>query len=378
MNELKFDLVLHLAGEQVIPNYMGIRSCECPQHILAVTSQTSKQKERLVRELGLDEGALSVLSVPAYDYPEILRVLDERVAGLTDKRIGFNITGGTKPMSTAALDVCRKYGFQPFYVETQTKKIHLFVAPYLEVPLQPFFSSPRQFIGLTDETIGEPGKVYEEAIDMARFRLINDFWKNRNAVRAGMEDFAAASSNRFRGQKKPPEEFWRGHDQLMGWATRAAPGLAEHWSAVFPDDRNWRAAADFGRGGWFEEYVLMSLHDAGGFFDVRMGMTVSISDTYKNEKTVQELDISYSTGHELVIIECKAGQIKQEHLQKLENLSRRLGGSFGRGVLIAINPPDDVIRARIASSRLSMICGAACNQLAKRLADMAPGWVYET
>ena len=378
MNELTFDLVLHLAGEQVIPNYMGIRACECPQHILAVTSQTVKQKERLVRELGLDESALSVLSVPAYDYPEILRLLDERLSGLTDKRVGFNITGGTKPMSTAALDVCRKYGFQPFYIDTQTKKIHLFVAPYLEMPLPPFFSETRQFIGLTDETIGTPGTLYEESIDMARFRLINDFWKNRHAVRAGIDDFAAASANRFRSQKNPPDEFWRGHDQLMGWATRAAPGLAEHWSAVFPAERGWQAAADFGRGGWFEEYVLISLHHVVGFLDVRLGMTVSISDTYKNEKTVQELDISYTTGHELVILECKAGQVKQEHLQKLENLSRRLGGSFGRGVLVAINLPDDVVRARVENSRLSMICGPACSQLAERLRNAGPGRVYET
>jgi hypothetical protein len=43
MTELTFDLVLHLAGEQIIPNYMAMKLCESPEHLCVVTQQTNVQ-----------------------------------------------------------------------------------------------------------------------------------------------------------------------------------------------------------------------------------------------------------------------------------------------------------------------------------------------
>jgi hypothetical protein len=47
MNELTFDVVFHLAGAQIIPNYMGIRACVCPKHVVVVAEKTKTQRDRL-------------------------------------------------------------------------------------------------------------------------------------------------------------------------------------------------------------------------------------------------------------------------------------------------------------------------------------------
>jgi len=43
--------------------------------------------------------------------------------------------------------------------------------------------------------------------------------------------------------------------------------------------------------------------------------------------TAQEFDVLYTNGYELVILECKAGKVKQDYLQKLENLRDTFSGA---------------------------------------------------
>lgn len=379
MNELQFDLVLHLAGEQIIPNYMGILACESQNHIIAATERTIAQVERLSKISTLAGKRISPLLIDAYDYPKIVSVLEAQLQAFPSQRIGVNITGGTKPMAAAALDVCRKGGHQPFYIDTQTKKIHLFSPPYPTIDLLPFFTETGIFVELAGMTSGQKGQTLSEVADLARRRLIRDFWQNRKFVQRSQADFAAATDRKC---PKPRESFYKGLDTLLGWARCSAPSFEGHWEQVFSDPKEWFSAARFAGGGWLEEYVLMSLEGREGFLDVRMGKTVSFLDAERAEQLLQELDVSYTNGHELIIIECKAGQVKQDHIQKLENLSTRMGGTFGKGVLVAIDPPDETIRERMTmrGSRLSMICGpgADTEKLGKTLSMITSGKIYQT
>ena len=77
MKELKFDVVVHLAGEQIVPNYMALKLSEAGQHIILTTSRTKKQIDSLRRMFKDKEcGFLRHVEVLPTDYNEGWRERD--------------------------------------------------------------------------------------------------------------------------------------------------------------------------------------------------------------------------------------------------------------------------------------------------------------
>ena len=65
----------------------------------------------------------------------------------------------------------------------------------------------------------------------------------------------------------------------------------------------------------------------------------------------QKLDITFTDGRYLYIIECKAGNVKSEHVMKLQNIVRYFGGIEGRAVLAScFCPKNKVVRKKIDES----------------------------
>ena len=107
---------------------------------------------------------------------------------------------------------------------------------------------------------------------------------------------------------------------------------------------------------------LKPLAEAGKIFDLRIGFEVSfdalVKDRYSygpqntEEKSYQELDVTFTDGSRLYIVECKAGKVTSEHVMKLENIIEKYGGVGGRGILAACFEPDDeAVRKRLNESR---------------------------
>lgn len=87
-------------------------------------------------------------------------------------------------------------------------------------------------------------------------------------------------------------------------------------------------------GGWFEEYIyfeLLDLLDKQVIYDLRLNMRLSVesmTDTQRNERPIYaELDMAFSDGKNLYIIECKSGGLKDKGV--LANLSTN-AQIFGR------------------------------------------------
>ncbi|GAA7550940.1 hypothetical protein ckin34_08630 [Helicobacter pylori] len=86
--------------------------------------------------------------------------------------------------------------------------------------------------------------------------------------------------------------------------------------------------------GWFEEYIyfeLLDLLDKQVIYDLRLNMRLSVesmTDTQRNERPIYaELDMAFSDGKNLYIIECKSGGLKDKGV--LANLSTN-AQIFGR------------------------------------------------
>ena len=105
-------------------------------------------------------------------------------------------------------------------------------------------------------------------------------------------------------------------------------------------------------GGWLEEYVyalLRPLQDEGTVRDVRVGFEAGYHESVgdKQRSPAQEFDCLFTDGKRLWIVECKAGPVKQEAIQKLENNLKHYGGVAARGLLVSSFPLNSANTKRI-------------------------------
>lgn len=108
------------------------------------------------------------------------------------------------------------------------------------------------------------------------------------------------------------------------------------------------------------------------FVDLRTGIKVRAKS---GAKDMQEIDVAFTDGYKLFLMECKAGRVEQGHVQKLENLRRSLGGAFGVGAICSINDYE-ALRERIGLGSVSMVSGDALPSLPNNIMRIRPGRCY--
>ena len=384
MKELQFDVVIHLAGEQAVPNYMAVKLSESDQHILLTTSKTKQQYKLLSATCSSKERMVRHVEVPATDYAGIKSALSA-IPDLQGRNIGVNLTGGTKPMFAAALDFCREKNCLPFYFDTQERTISFFNGDYLRMPMPKVFETIEEFARLGNYKI--KGKTKRSGdLSEARRDLVSLFWHNKDWVRRVIDEFSKATDNRFQSHKASPPDCYRNAVGLIlhpRKGNKKEEALANAWEAVFPSNGcDWREAAKFGAGEWFEEWTLLqfaSSRKSADFIDLSSDISLSFVGN-DNDMNAQQIDVAYTDGYLLTLIECKAGKVFQDHIQKLENLRRQIGGVMGRGFLCAINYqyPDDIVVERVKNGSISLITGdKALRMLPNRQDVIKPRCCYQ-
>ncbi|GAA7458998.1 DUF1887 family CARF protein [Helicobacter pylori] len=118
-------------------------------------------------------------------------------------------------------------------------------------------------------------------------------------------------------------------------------------------------------GGWFEEYIyfeLLDLLDKQVIYDLRLNMRLSVesmTDTQRNERPIYaELDMAFSDGKNLYIIECKSGGLKDKGvLANLSTNAQIFGGANAKCILVAsdTNILSQNIQERIKNLNIKLI-----------------------
>lgn len=381
MQELNFDVVIHLAGDQIIPNYIGVKLCTSPQHVVVVTDKTEIMAKRL-RQQCETETVKFVISeaLPAHDYVKIKERFDSYSTNTAGKRIGFNVTGGTKPMFAAALDFCRETGATPFYIDSMLRKVLFLQKPFTTLPMPPVFQSVAEFIQLAGYKVQIQGKTTADEKLRTRKNLSELFWAQQNLIRRWIASFALATQSKFQNSKTMPDFFKAALDEMLAKVQERTDGvLNAEWQKVFPPESDWRPAAIFAGGGWFEEYCFWQLEHlliAREIKDLRLGCSPGWeSSMANNNNPAQEFDLAFTDGYGLNICECKAGAIKQEYIQKLENLRTTFGGSFGRAILMSINSDAPTTQRIEQQKSISMISGKHLENAWDGILTLKPGTI---
>lgn len=359
-----FDVIFHLFGEQRMPALLGIRQFESRRHIFVNSKDyPAKCMRALIGDSEFDE-----LTVDPWDASAVREQVIRRAEKLPENsRIGVNLTGGTKLMYAGALAAARALGAAPFYFEGQNRRV-TFVDNFHSAPIRPI-DSVESFLLLN----GDGLMVSEDNILPASLKnrqiLTEKLWNNR------------AKISKCYGELREFNQYFK-------------PFRVETDGVVFELDRNkvatvvgrdlnmrfedWPGFAKYLCGGWFEEYLYLQLkpyEDAGVIKDLRINVELQMDQTNSGKfnswnGSYNELDVVFTDGHSLYIAECKAGNVTQEQVMKLQNLVRFYGGVEGRGIIACCVPPNtESVRKKIKDAKLTLCCGGNLSEQLKTLME---------
>ena len=371
MEELRFDAIIHLTGEQVIPNCMAIRLSDCQRHVFLSTAKT-RRTIRLLKDFfaATSERQIEEREFPSSDYKEMVAAAKTLAADFHAERIGVNVTGGTKQMFAAVLDMCREAGYHPFYVDTENRQVQFLEVPFVCFKMPPIFDKVSDFVKLAGYEVNKEGETPLEAVSIPERTFLRMAWNHRELMQMVVGDFARVGEKGLSGSQRQ-EVYDQAQSRFESLVRMKADRamLYEQWR-VCEREQGWQRSAEFMGGVWLEKWLIKTFSEskqASQFLDLRTGLTVRAPQSLNATRDVQELDMVLTDGYELYVFECKSGKVKQEYVQKLENISRGLGGTFGHGILCSLNKPDEVLRERISLGAISSVSQEALESLPKNI-----------
>jgi len=114
-------VMIELVGEQYLPNVLPVRHYH-PENVLLVYTSgsrgTSQQYQRLTQLLKIETSVEGLLT-DAYDVPEIVKKLGEKLQEYQQSELFFNLTGGTKAMVLAAHQLAMQYTAPICYLQSE-------------------------------------------------------------------------------------------------------------------------------------------------------------------------------------------------------------------------------------------------------------------
>ena len=360
-----FDAVFHLFGEQRMPALLGIRQFEATHHVFV----SSEQFPAAVMRQFTRSAATSDVHVDPYDPAQVRdRILAHAGDLGPGRRLGFNLTGGTKLMYAGALAAARALGATPFYFDARNRRV-VFLDGFDSEPIKPV-DSVQTFLDLNGDGLRISRKGGAPSPSLERAVLTEALWKQRSAL--GTRGFYRRISE-FNDEFKPFKDAAGGFTfELTEDRTATVSGNGLNLTFA-----GWSKFAAYLSGGWFEEYVYARLKPfvaAGVIKDLRINLELALDKpggNYSRWDAFTELDVVFSDGFSLYVVECKAGLVKQEHVMKLQNLVRYYGGIDGRGVVAACFPPraKQVLR-KIEDAHITLCSG---DDLVEQLKDFVGG-----
>lgn len=322
------DLAIHLCGGQPLPVLMATRLIHSHQHVFFVTKESKEQFENirpLVEKNGWSAEAIETESDdPNLTHSQILDLIQEK--GAKDPMI--NCTGGTKLMYTGALEVMFSNKASGMYINSSKRQVHIMKSGKWELPMElpPLIDDLEEFFQVSGAEIRKSGHIEENPMPAKRVSLTNFLWNNKQLVNGMAKVLVSAKANNPKAGKPGTHEYTNKRGKSIKVILEKDGKVKLQVNNKNFQYKDMKDIYIYLSGTWLEEYtshLLKPLLDKGKILDLRMGL----------ETDFQEIDVCYTDGYELFIVECKSGGISQEQIQKLENLIRRYAGVTARGIL---------------------------------------------
>ncbi|MFA7308367.1 MAG: DUF1887 family CARF protein [Hyphomicrobium sp.] len=348
----EYDAIIHLLGRERIPIYFGMLQFKAGLHVFITTQDYQHAGNVLSRCLPEACQSKTVTIQDAFKPADTRRAIEKQVSKLpSTARVAVNLTGGTKLMFAGALAACWERGLEPFYFEINNHNI-IFIRDGVTVPFNGA-KSVDEFFVVNGFDVITAGRWQDNPGRAARMDITKELWEARRTLG---QLYMTPEFRNYRlpwGKRRNPPFGWK-------WGKSQASFTAKGDATLVLNGESCRISAcdDYGQylgGGWLEEYVcslLRELEERGVIHDVRIGLEVNYSgkSQHFNEPPSGECDCVFTDGKRLWLVECKAGNVKQEHIQKLENNLKIHGGIAARGILVSAFPIHAAHAKRLKSS----------------------------
>ncbi len=348
-----FDVIFYSFGEQLMPIFLGMRQFSAQKHVfITSSSKNTKALKRFFEErkktnenFQINTDRLHSIEVNVFEpkniYENILEYTKKH--GLKDKRLCFNLTGGTKMMFLAGLKASEYFQAPYFYIEEKAQQLLFFknpsdIEPFIipAIPIkdvETFFS-----LHVPNRRIKQNGIIDEKSLEKIQERknLSSLLYEYRARI---IPLYKRINENHARDKtidicENNLKLFYKDHQVCVNIDGKE---IKLRYSENEDDFRKYII------GGWFEEYIyfeLLDLLDKQAIYDLRLNMILGVGNTnaIQGDKhpIYAELDIAFSDGKNLYIVECKSGKLKEKGvLTALSTNTQIFGGANAKCILIS-------------------------------------------
>jgi hypothetical protein len=339
IDDYEYDAIFHLFSESKIPNLLTLKQfSKCKKHIFLTDEKTSAISMRVFTSEYHKEFA-EIKNIdpnnPRSVFNSIARHLNKHKKDY-EGNLGFNVTGGTKPMMAGALDACRAYGIVPFYYgkelvdftngATKTAACLNNVDEIVRLNMD----NELKFVDAT-KTITEDltFKGATEKITEKLFNVAKRIMENRGLVERHYRDLSELAKEAEETGKGVPFAICQ---KKISWTEDKRAYLALNGTDMI-SGLLFNNFPRFLSGDWLELYAFSQLEPLktdGLIKDIRLNYTVS----YNNDD-YNEVDVLFTDGQKLYFVECKAGEVKLDAIDKVKNTAAALGGDKAIPIIVA-------------------------------------------
>lgn len=354
-----FNAVIHLLGTETnIPQYFSMVQFPAKKHWIVVSAES--KKVNALRRL-LPQGAtMDITHVDPFMPAHTRKAVEAIVRTMPPaSRIGVNLTGGTKLMFAGGLNACNEFpNAEPFYFDIKQHNF-TFIRTGRNIPFKGV-STIDGFFAANGYDVCTPGHWSDNPSREARKKATRTLWEKRKILGHLYQNKDFRAYKVPYGKPNPPFSF-SATKIKAGYQGRQASLVVDGEPLAIPD------CTDFGTylgGGWLEEFVYLQLLpfvDDGSIFDLRIGVEIVPAGQWiePGQMPFGEFDCVFTDGSRLFIVECKAGAVKQEHIQKLENNLKNYGGLAARGILVSSFSLHPMLQTRISTTTAIRAVGPA-------------------
>ncbi len=315
-----------LIGGQLIPAYLGIKERQPEIVHLIFTSETKLKLNNLVSQFNNIE--FHQHQVEPYAFDEISELVEKLIFDSDGENWELNLTGGTKVMALAAQNVFKGFNLESFYVDQKSRLFFFNNKTYVDIKGNIKISTFLKLSGHQDirrKTLSDFSKEdFQLAEDIYQLHKTKDLdWlygqiatdlANRNYQESYFKEIPKAGSVRWR-------------NGVLEIKTSKID-----YKAFEPNSLEICFT-----GLWWELMVAQQVRSWELKHEMMIGVELLSKSVGSNPKN--EIDIILNTGKNMIFIECKSGNVKQEDINKMRAIMMVYGGLASRSILVCRKLP---------------------------------------
>ncbi|GEM_PF-4027734 len=314
------DVMVHLIGEQVMPNLLAAFQFRPKYNILIHTERTLYVARRLQKSLEDRKLHAELRQVVSNDYIDMVRLVSRIAEDYRGKTIWFNITGGTKIMSFVSLISAIKDDRIFLYYNYVTQQFLLFTPRRDDYPI---LTTRKLNVRLDIPTI-----LTAHGYNLVEFRRSEPEAERKLAEFIGRNAYRLLDRCNLGG--------WSGNFLQMVLrnypkiCSESVKGIVETIREMVGEIKP--PVNNFLQGLWLEHYVFQQLSPLmdQAFYNVKIVSEGGVSN---------EIDFLGVRKNRLYVVSCKvvrkkATSVYKDHIAELDVLSKLMGGTFARKALV--------------------------------------------